>query len=428
MDRKVYLFLIFILLCRLEIAQAEVEPRMWGEVGYILNSDRIKSGYESILPDFTPGKEVNKTDHWLFTQSAYLELNARVSNRMFVGLDTTLSLSGKGIGSYTNTLKQIYICVPVSDKCTLSFGKQRLKWGSAKIWGAIDKLEKVLDPLSDERLREGVAGIKTVLIPSEWFSFSFVAMPETGFNSSRLASRFDFLILDTDIGFGVIKYNFDHLAGTSSLTKERLNCYAAFFDLIRYFDNLGLYLESEYRNSREMEYAFEDTNNGSYKFNKYDTVDQPVFRVSTGAHYRIEDALKMDFFLEYFYNSEGFNDTEAKDFYNTYKYYTISYPTGKHQLPTNFGQFGSFRRHYLYLGLQNMEVTNNLKLGISAIANLESLFFDFKPELEYTINNNIFMLIEYDLYHQYVDKEKSPSLFNFMDKNNSVKVTVKTNF
>ncbi|MFH1963714.1 MAG: hypothetical protein ABIJ30_12745 [bacterium] len=428
MNSKVYFSLMFILFCMTEIAQAELEPRIWGETGYVIKSDRISSGHELSLPDFISGKKVNETDRWLFTQSAYLELNARLSNRMFVGFDTTLLLSGKEVGSLSNTLKQIYIIVPVSDRCMLSFGKQRLKWGTAKVFNAIDKLEKVLDPLSDERFKEGVAGIKVVLIPSEWFSFSLVAMPETGLNSSRLASRFDFLVLDTDIGFGMIKYNFEHLTGSSFLTKEKLNCYAAFFDLIRYFGNLGLYLESEYRNLREMEYAFENTDNSSYKVNEYDTVNQPVFRMSTGVHCRIENTLKMDLLFEYFYNNEGFNDAEAKNFYNTYKYYTTSYPKGNHQLPANFVQFGSFRRHYLCLGLQNIEVANNLKLGISAIANLEPLFFDFKPEMEYIIDNNIFILVEYDLYHQYVDSEKSPSLFNFMDKNNSVKLTIKTNF
>ncbi|UCG70616.1 MAG: hypothetical protein JSV09_06255 [Thermoplasmata archaeon] len=422
MVNRVYIFILIILLCVSTVANSEMEPRIWGEIGYILEGDRIKSGHEASLPDFTPGEKVDESDRWLSTQSAYLELNARVSNRMFVAFDTDLSLSGTDRGTFDNTLKQIYVSATVSDWCMLVFGKQRLKWGTAKVFNAIDKLEEVLDPFSDRRFREGLAGVKSVLIPSEWFSLSLVAMPETELGSSRFATRFDFLVLDTDIGFGVIKYNFDHLIKDPiSPTKENSDRYAAFFDIIRYFNNFGLYFECEYRTSREMEYAFMNPNNIYDRFYGFDSKDS-VFRVSTGAHYRIERALKMDLLLEYFYNSEGFYDDEAKDFYKAYKDH---YPE---VLPENFGQFGSFRRHYLYLGLQNIEVTDNLNIGISATANIETLFFNFKPEMEYDIDNKIFISIEYDLFHQYRDGEKYPSLFNFMDRNNSVKLSVTTSF
>jgi hypothetical protein len=219
------------------------------------------------------------------------------------------------------------------------------------------------------------------------------------------------------------------LQGTTSLAPERLDRVAGFIDLIRYFDNFGIYGEFELRYSRELEYAFRQTAVDSYIFDSYDTLSYPVFRVSAGLHYRMQ-AFKpyCDIILEYFFNSEGLNNEEAKDLFTDYSTYYSPLPAADNRVPGALTRFGGFRKHYLYLGLLNIEVTNAIQLGLSTAVNLDTLFFNFRPEINFNINNLVFLALQYDFYHQFMDINDYPSLFNFMKNNNTLQIIVKTNF
>ena len=95
-------------------------------------------------------------------------------------------------------------------------------------------------------------GINAEYFATEWLGISVFAIPQEELRWSRFAGRFDLVLFDTDIGLGVIKYNFDHIesiaaTGLKTDTRDR---YAWFFDMKRYFNIFGLYAEFEYRNSR----------------------------------------------------------------------------------------------------------------------------------------------------------------------------------
>ncbi|MEJ2663618.1 MAG: hypothetical protein P8107_06190, partial [Spirochaetia bacterium] len=238
---------------------AEITQQLWGEIGYILDLDRIKEGNESALSGKNDGDRVDEIDRWLAGQTAYISMYFSYHNLLELGSDFTLDLNDLTSTSLPDLVKVLYISASPTSWCNITFGKQRLKWGTARVFNAIDKLETINDPFGIRSLREGVSGVKAVFTPLDWLGLSLLALPESELRWSRFAVRLDLLFLEIDAGLGVIKYNYSNLesidtSGTPAAITSDLDRYAVFFDAIRYFDNFGIYTEFELRWSRENEY------------------------------------------------------------------------------------------------------------------------------------------------------------------------------
>jgi hypothetical protein len=405
----IYSVIFAVIICFQLAAQNETPdtPRIWGMSGYALELNRSVTGNSS----------TDEIDRWKFKQSVFVKLNFRLSNRFFSTFESDFHMTGTEINTFDNDIRQFYItAIPVS-WLSLTLGKQRLKWGTARVFNTIDKLEDAGNPFSAEELSEGIAGIKSIIMPADWLSLSLVIKPETELKWIRAAFRFDFLLNNTDLGIGIIKYNFNRIT-QDSVCYDKQHRAAVFFDVVRYFGSIGFYSEVMFRYSREMEYAFE-TLPGSYSFNDPDFENTPVFRTACGIHYQMPVKPKMNIILEYLFNSEGFTDSEAEKFWSLYKTASAGNPDGTHLLPDNLYKFGYFRKHYLFFGITDIEIQDSLSLGFSVLANLETAFFTFIPEIGFNINRKIYFSLKCNYYCQFTDKDDYPSLFNFIDNNYS---------
>jgi len=412
---------------------AEITQQFWGEIGYILDLDRIKEGNESALSGKNDGDRVDEIDRWLAGQTAYVSMYFSYHNLLELGSDFTLDLNDLTSTSLPNLVKVLYISASPTSWCNITFGKQRLKWGTARVFNAIDKLETINDPFGIRSLREGVSGVKAVFTPLDWLSLSLLALPESELRWSRFAVRLDLLFLEIDAGLGVIKYNYSNLesidtSGTPAAITSDLDRYAVFFDAIRYFDNFGIYTEFELRWSRENEYAFKDLASVYRPHNGDDYLNVPVVRLTCGISYTMEESPYMTLMAEYFYNSEGFSNAEARQFYQSYGLHRGLYPGDPVFLPQNFGTFGSFRRHYVCLGFTGLQATGFMSVGLLVLSNPETLAFDFIPQATLDINKSVYFNLKFEYLHQFLDKDKYPSELSFLDYNFRITLAVSTNF
>jgi hypothetical protein len=433
MKKNTALFLLAILIPGGAL-YAEITQQLWGEIGYILDLNRVKEGSESSIDGRNDGERVDEIDRWLAGQTAYVSMYFSYHNMLELGSDFTLDLNDLSSTSLPELVKVLYVSASPTDWCNLTFGKQRLKWGTARVFNAIDKLETIIDPFGVRSLREGVSGIKAVFTPLEWMSLSLLALPDSEFRWSRFAGRLDILFLDIDAGFGVIKYNYSNLEGVDTAaapaaaqTSDLDRC-ALFFDAIRYFDNLGLYAEFEYRFSRENEYAFKDITAQYRPHNGGGFTDVPVFRLTCGITYTMEESPYLTLMAEYFYNSEGFSNAEAREFYRSFGIHRSLYPSDPVFLPQTFGTFGSFRRHYVCLGVTGLQAPGFMSVGLLVLSNPETLAFDFAPQVTLDINKSVFFNLRFEYLHQFLDKDEYPSELNFLDYNFRITFCVTTNF
>jgi hypothetical protein len=433
MKNKIFLFYIififFISIVQAQEAAQEAEQEnndLWGSGGYYLESYRKKS------------MDAEGINRWFNTQYVYLGLNYRFLNSMEATADIMHYLTpAPGFNDPLISIQKLYISTTVSDWLCLTFGKQRLKWGTAKVYNSIDKLQAVVNPYDTRQMLEGVPGINAEYFISEWLGFSVFAIPREELRRTGFAGRFDLVLLDTDIGLGVIKYNFDHIkaitqSGLETETKDR---YAWFFDIKRYFGSVGVYSELEYRTTREKEYAF--FNGVEYNLNNKNTARNNVYRVTAGMDFpfKISGRSDMTLSMEYFYNSEGFSENEALEFYKNYKTHipavSFNSPVIKTPmlLPSDFSRYGTFRKHYYFLSFSGIQIIfNKMWFSLSSLGNLETLSCSFQPEFLFKIDNLVFINLNYNYYHCFKNEDKYPSELNFFDRNQSLALSVNISF
>ena len=102
-------------------------------------------------------------------------------------------------------LKQLALTWNLNSWSVVTFGKQRLKWGSAKVFSAVDGLEPAYDPLHPRAARDGVTGVKAEFLPNDWLSLAALALPTATLTDSKLAARADILWDEWDLSAGVIR-------------------------------------------------------------------------------------------------------------------------------------------------------------------------------------------------------------------------------
>lgn len=451
MKKNLFLIGILTLLQILILFQRDVfcKHKIWGEAGYLVNYERIKKGHEYLIPEYNENDTLKEIERWRVDQKGYLTLNFRYDTYLDIVSDFTIPLSDEDSSEISTTVQELYLTFFPSYRTSFRLGKQRLEWGSSKVFNSIDKLEDTPNPFSTRVIEEGLSGIKTVLMLSEIISFSILILPESELRWSRFALRGDFLLWDTDIGIGLIKYNLNHLDSFKvdnekviiddfhvnnydtvniEVLPSKRDRFAGFIDLARYFGNYGIYSEFEYRYSRENEYAFFDSSKEKYIRNEEDFLSHHVFRLTTGFHYEMSKKPFLRFIAEYFYNSEGFTNSEAKRFYKKYIDHKMKRPDLPMILPQQLRIFGNFRQHYLYLGLLDIELKDYMSLGFSLLSNIETFAFNFAPEITLNIDKTVFINIKYDLFHQSSDNNENPSYLSLYEIDQRVTLSVKTNF
>ena len=133
-------------------------------------------------------------------------------------------------------IKELSLSWMISPSFIATVGKQKLEWGVARAFPSIDSLEaltSVSEP-SEKAIPRGLTGFKLDIIPSWFWSFSLLAVPEPRLRESILACRFEFLVLDADISFGAIRS-----------VKDRNEEPAFFIDAAWFSDFIGFYSEGQ---------------------------------------------------------------------------------------------------------------------------------------------------------------------------------------
>lgn len=146
-------------------------------------------------------------------------------------------------------IKELSLSWMISPSFIATVGKQKLEWGVARAFPSIDSLEALTLPSasesSEKAIPRGLTGFKLDLIPSWFWAFSLLAVPEPRLRESLLACRFEFLVLDADIGFGAIRS-----------VKDKKEEPAFFIDAAWFSDFIGFYSEGQVKYKKIATEAF----------------------------------------------------------------------------------------------------------------------------------------------------------------------------
>lgn len=177
---------------------------------------------------------------WFTKESLYLDFTLTSGNILKANgfLEAVYDDENKAPEPLTaeELIKELSLSWMISPSFIATVGKQKLEWGVARAFPSIDSLEaltSVSEP-SEKAIPRGLTGFKLDLIPSWFWSFSLLAVPEPRLRESLLACRFEFLVLDADISFGAIRSVKD--------TNEEP---AFFIDAAWFSDFIGFYSEGQ---------------------------------------------------------------------------------------------------------------------------------------------------------------------------------------
>jgi len=370
------------------------ETKLWG------------SAYFQVVAADALSAQVKK---WGVAQETGLALNLRSAAGLELLSDFVIPVSLDRDLSLNTVLQQLAVRLALSDSVTLVAGKQRLNWGTAKIFSAIDTLEARANPIDVRSILAGVAGVKAVFIPTDWLSFSLVGLPASELRYSGGAARADFVAEDLglDLGFGVVKYTHLDWSAAAGTTPEKLDRVALMSDGAWSAGSLVLYEETQLRWGRETGYQLP----AMAAFNDLGGRDQAVLRGVGGMMLQLDLGLKRPALLvaEYLYNGDGLTTGESRAFAADYAAWQDSgYPSGA-RVPAAFTGIGGFRRHYLSAALQNVAVNRYLLLGASGILGLDSRFSRIGLSLEWDPTQQTSIAFRYEYYMAFLDGADQPT-------------------
>jgi hypothetical protein len=177
---------------------------------------------------------------WFTKESLYLDFTLTSGNILKANgfLEAVYDDENKAPEPLTaeELIKELSLSWMISPSFIATVGKQKLEWGVARAFPSIDSLEaltSVSEP-SEKAIPRGLTGFKLDVIPSWFWSFSLLAVPEPRLRKSLLACRFEFLVLDADISFGAIRS-----------VKDRNEEPAFFIDAAWFSDFIGFYSEGQ---------------------------------------------------------------------------------------------------------------------------------------------------------------------------------------
>ena len=186
--------------------------------------------------DETESWAADGSDRWYSSESARVGLTARYGNRLVLDaeLNAPFNRADSPI-SADKALRELSVKWDAGDSVVLTAGKQNLKWGTARVFSAVDSLSPALDPLDPAQTDRGVTGLRFDIIPTWWFSLAGVALPSSALDRSTVGLRAEFLAGDTDLSFGAVR----------STDKAGTETPALFADAARFFDRWGAYAEAQ---------------------------------------------------------------------------------------------------------------------------------------------------------------------------------------
>ncbi len=232
----------------------------------------------------------------------------------------------------------------------LSIGRQAISWGSGKIINPTDIFSPFAFNELDKEERRGIDAIRVRIETGDFseIDIGYVAGKRFNFNESGLFIRRKFQFLNSD--FSIIFSNFK---GNSLLG----------FDISREFMGAGLWFE----------WAFVKTN--TYKSDTAKNSEN-YLRLSTGFDYSIKSVY---LFFEYHYNGAGSSEVE------NYKelFLKEAYREGSVYL---------MGKHYINSGVL-YQITGVLSSTITLIFNLNDRSFFLFPQIEYSVSENVYIMI-----------------------------------
>ena len=310
-------------------------------------------------------------------------------SRFYLKTNTTYT-NNYATNSTKTTLFEGNVSIRPSPTFITEIGKKTLNWGKGYAWNPAAFLDRPKNPDDPELAREGYI-VASLDYTKSWegqalktFSFTPVLMPvygginddfgETGL--LNLASKFYFLLYDTDIDFMFLtggsktaRYGLDFSRNVTT----NLEVHGE-FSLINNFTKVSI-----------------DPNG-----NMSQTTSN-AFNALLGLRYL--SARDTTYILEYYRNGQGYSTREMQDFFSFIdKGYGLYTATGNPSLLNRAnnlsqGNYGKMtpEMNYLYLRISQKEPLDILYFtpALTMIANLDDKSFSITPDLMYTGITNL---------------------------------------
>ena len=234
-------------------------------------------------------------------------IKLRTSYDFTVGSDD-VDLEGQPLTNTAVALDQMWLKFDVARELFVTFGKERQRWGSGRIWNPTDFLNPAaIDPFAFLDLRLGVPLLK-LHYPVESLGWNFYAIALLD-GANRLddvggAFRAEFLVLQTELAFSTAVQKGRPLRVGIDVTSG-----VWLFDLkaelaLRYGEDAAFYRGRLLLNPRDLTDPLELPE-------AYDRSDEWIPQLVLGAEIQIpySDRDNVTFVLEYFYNDVSFEDS-----------------------------------------------------------------------------------------------------------------------
>jgi hypothetical protein len=324
-------------------------------------------------------------------QEGGLSLNVRSATGLEFLADFVVPLEIDRELSPGALVPQLFVRASPAPGVSISAGRQRLNWGTAKVFAPIDLLETRTNPLDLRPRLAGVSGVKVDIFPDDLFGVSLAALPASDLRWSRAAAKVELLSENEgiDVGLGIVKYGDADSSDRVGFTSD-----AAW--------TLGpvvIYDEVQLRWGSESGYQFpgmpglEDRGGGN----------EPVLRGAAGLMFSVDLGLTRPagVLVEYFYNGDGLTDAEARLFASRYAaWQAAGYPDGA-VLPAAFAALGGLRRHYAAVALRDIALDRLLLLGVTGIVGIDSLLGWLAVDLEWKVTQGTSFGLRCELGHAF---------------------------
>lgn len=314
---------------------------------------------------------------WTTAQAASLGLTARWGSTLRLDGQLRAPFDGSALTADA-LLQQLSITWNLDSSSVITFGKQRLKWGTARVFSAVDGLEARYDALHPNAVLDGVTGVNAEILPNDWLSLSVLVLPAPTLKNTRQAFRADVLWGEADLSAGVVH-------GWEG-SRQRGSVYA---DFAWFGERLGLYGEASLKSWRDRAWSYQKgaTTLGLAASDAW----TPKATLGTQIEFPVWLNGTLRWLSEYHYNGEGFDVGEARDFEKAWSQRT----TADHFSVAPGLGVTTFSRHYAYTGLQGLPITEKLSLAGSGLAGLDTGFFLGRVTADYAVDQGLFVALEY---------------------------------
>ena len=326
--------------------------------------------------------------------------------------------SGPGEQRDKNThfiTNEFYFDLFMANLAYLKMGKKREMWGVGWTFSPVDDVmdwPKNLIDTTDSR--EGKY-LSMVSVPVGNSSFSFVVFPDVefdldseegqagiprnmDFDDPSLGLRALFLIWDTDVAF-----TYNRTDRIPDLEKDYFG-----LTLNRYWGDLGAYVEVSGHKGNDLEFVQQNAS-GQYYFPSGDELltvkkadDDIYINLAVGVNYTFSNDVKTS--VEYYGNSEGYDDDEFDAFYNFLKndsdlYLTTSDDNIKNKiLKANQMLQDRIRRNYLSFTLDRPFLFDDYNPHLGTIICLDDGSFLLNGAVEYAVRDDTSITLDMKWY------------------------------